>query len=213
MGKKVSTKDISISVQGYFGSCFEMSESQTTVRWGYQVKKRCQCWQVRVQTKKQSNFLFYCDLELVGVVMNMIHICIVSLCSVQDANINSTHDWSTVLFFFHAPVAAVILTVLIFATYTSSKVFLNYAIYTFICSCILFEVTVGIRYWCLMKFLQFKTPIPSPCGRQLHPEFFGLFICSFYIPLPPIPTMTIMNEITSSFILVSLWHEREYSVT
>jgi len=30
-GKKVSVKDISISVQGYCGSCFEMSESQTTI--------------------------------------------------------------------------------------------------------------------------------------------------------------------------------------
>ena len=90
---------------------------------------------------KQRNFLFYCDLELVGVLMNNIHICIVSHCNVQDANINSTHDWNTVLgFFFHVPVAAVIL----FATYTSSKVFLNYAIYTFICSCFPFEVTVGI---------------------------------------------------------------------
>jgi len=151
-----------------------------------------------------------------GVVMNMIHICIVSHCSVQDANINSTYDWNTILvFFFHAPVAAVILTVLIFATYTSSKVFLNYAIYVFICSYFTFEVTVGIRYWCFMNLLRFKTPIPTPCGRQLQctSRVFWLINCSFYIPLPAIPTLTIMTEITSSFILVSFWHEREYSVT
>jgi len=40
---------------------------------------------------KQGSILLYCELDLVGVVMNMLHICIVSLCNVQDANINSTH--------------------------------------------------------------------------------------------------------------------------
>jgi len=49
---------------------------------------------------KQSNILFYCELDLVGVVMNVIHICIVLHCNVQDANINSTDDQNTVLSFF-----------------------------------------------------------------------------------------------------------------
>jgi len=41
---------------------------------------------------EQSNILFYCELDLVGVVMNMIHICIVLHRNIQDAYINFADD-------------------------------------------------------------------------------------------------------------------------
>jgi hypothetical protein len=154
-----------------------MSESQTTVHWGYQVYKRYQCRQVRIQKNKQSHFLFYCEFELVGVVMNMIHICILLHCNVQDANITSTHDWNTV-FFFHAPVAAVVLTVLIFATYTSSKMFLNYAVCMFICSC--FPVWSYCLYIIMFyEVLMIPDPYPQSLWKTTTARVFCLFICSF----------------------------------
>jgi hypothetical protein len=48
---------------------------------------------------EQSNILFYCELDLVGVVMNMIHICIVLHRNIQDAYINFADDWNTFLGF------------------------------------------------------------------------------------------------------------------
>lgn len=112
----------------------------------------------------------------------MIHICIVLHCNVQDANITSTHDRNTVLvFFFHAPVAAVLLTVLIFATYTSSTVFLNCAICMFICSC--FPVWSYCLYIMLMFYevLMIPDPYPQSLWKTTTARVFCLFICSFYI--------------------------------
>ena len=64
------------------------------------------------------------------------------------------------------------------------------------------------------EVLMIQDPYPqSPWKTATAGVFFFLFICSFYIPLPAIPTVTIMNEITNSFILVSHLHDREYSMT
>jgi hypothetical protein len=68
----------------------------------------------------------------------------------------------------------------------------------------LFAAVSGLKLLLIFNaVLTIQDPYPQSLWKTVTARVFSFFICSCHIPLPAIPTMTVMNEITNSFILVS----------